>query len=96
MSIAAAERPLQKPIAPENHPLVSAFREIKAPVQTSRPPRAARTIKQPMAVQGKIGNTELAEIQVCCSCLNRAVAVLRCFKSVAESICPTSGKMDAD
>ncbi len=65
MSIAAAERPLQKPIAPENHPLVSAFREIKAPVQTSRPPRAARTIKQPMAVQGKIGNTELAEIQVC-------------------------------
>lgn len=66
MSMAAAERPLQQPIASEKHPTPApAFREIRAPLQTSRPPRAARMTKQPMAVQGKIGNTELAEIQVC-------------------------------
>ncbi|MBA3356490.1 MAG: hypothetical protein H0U18_11280 [Pyrinomonadaceae bacterium] len=70
-------------------------REIKAPSQTPRPPRAARTTKETISLQGKIGNTEMTEIQVnldragCC-----CFAVSSC--SIANSVCLVSGKVDAN
>lgn len=54
-------------------------REIKAPSQTPRPPRAARTSKETISLQGKIGNTEMTETQVN---LHGSSCCFRCFKLV--------------
>jgi hypothetical protein len=97
----AAERAQQHPEAGKSEATSNSAplaREIKAPSQTPRPPRAARTSKETISLQGKIGNTEMTEIQVNLHPRLVFVLLFSLFQvgSVAKTVCLVSGKVDAN
>ena len=97
----AAGRAQQHPEAGKSEAISNSAplaREIKAPSQTPRPPRAARTSKETISLQGKIGNTEMTEIQVNLRAWLVFCLLFSVFQvdSIAKSVCHVSGKVDAN